>query len=104
MVDSNFLSDFRIQLRDSSYTVVKILGFRTSYLTSLNVKSGDFVFPDFKIKVKLKDQTLSDPIKKLFELSSKIEKYENEIIVLDDMKTTFKGQSDYFKNFKKKST
>ena len=74
-------------------------------MSSLNVKFEDIVFPDFKIEVKLKDQTSSDPLKNFFELSSTIDKTENEMIVPDDMKTTLKGQSDYFKKtIKKKST
>ena len=93
VVDSNMLSDLRTQSRDLSYTFAKIHGFKTSQLTSLNVKFEDFVFLDFKIKVKLKGQTSSDPLKIFFELSSTIDKTENEIIVPDDMKTTLKGQS-----------
>ena len=97
MVDLIILSDFRTTLRDPSYNIAKIHGFRKNQLTSLNVKFEDFVFPDFEIEAKLKDQTSSDPLKKRFELSSTINKTENEIIALDDMKTTLKGQSNYLK-------
>ena len=75
---------------------------RTSQLTSLNVKFEDFAFPDFKIEVKLKDQTSSDPLKFFFELSSTIGITKNEMITPDDMKTTWKGQSDYLKKLSKK--
>ena len=102
MVDLNMLSDFRTQLRDPSYTVAKIHGFRTSQLTSLNVKFEDFVFPDCKIDVKLKDQTTFDLLKTFFELSSTIDKTESEIIPQDDMKTTLKGQSDHLKKLSKR--
>ena len=61
----------------------------------------DFVFNDFKIKIKLKDQTLSNPLKKFFELFSTIEKSEYEIIAPGDKKMTLNGQSDYLKNYKK---
>ena len=105
VIDSNMLNEFRTQLRDLSYTVTKIHCCRSSQMSSLNVKFEDIVFPDFKIEVKLKDQTSSDPLKIFFELSSTIDKTENEMIVPDDMKTTLKGQSDYFKKtIKKKST
>ena len=78
------LSDFRTQLKDLSYTVAKIHCF------SLNVKFEGFVFPDFKIEVKLKGQTSSDPFKIFFELSSTIDKTGNETIASDNMKTTLK--------------
>ena len=102
MVDLNMLSDFRIQLRDPSYTIAKIHGFRTSRLTSLNVKFEDFVFPDCKIEVKLKDQKTFDPLKIFFELSSTIDKTESEIIPQDDMKMILKGQSNHLKKLSKK--
>ena len=95
VVDSNILSDFR------THTIGKVHGFKTSQLTSLNVRFEDFSFPDFKVEVKVRDQT-SDPLKKFFELSSTIDKSENEIIVSDNMKTTSKGQSDHLKKLSKK--
>ena len=83
-IDSFMLSDFRTQLKDLSYTVAKIHCF------SLNVKFEGFVFPDFKIEVKLKGQTSSDILKNFFELSSTIDKTGNETIASDNMKTTLK--------------
>ena len=77
-IDSFMFSDFRTQLKDLSYTVAKIHCFSLS------------VFPDFKIEVKLKGQTSSDPLKHFFELSSTIDKTGNETIALDNMKTTLK--------------
>ena len=82
------LNDFRTQLRYPSYTVAKMHGFRTREMASFNVKFEDFVFPDFEIELKLKDKTSSDPLKKCFEVSSTIDKTENEMIVPDDIKTT----------------
>ena len=97
-IDSNMLSYIRAQLRDSTYTISKIYGFRArKRYHSLNVKFKDFVLPDFKIEVKLKDQSLPDSLKKFFEGSTTLDKFETEIVAPDDIKTTLKGQSDYFK-------
>ena len=96
-IDSNMLSYIRAQLRDSTYTISKIYGFRArKRYHSLNVKFKDFVLPDFKIEVKLKDQSLPDSLKKFFEGSTTLDKFETEIVAPDDIKTTLKGQSDYF--------
>ena len=98
------LSYIRGQLRDSIYTISKIYGFwaRTGF-HSLNVKFKDFVLLDFKIEVKLKDQSLPDSLKKkFFEVSTTLDKFETEIVAPKDIKTTLKGQSDYFKQLSKK--
>ena len=97
-IDSNMLSYIRAQLRDSTYTISKIYGFRArKRYHSLNVKFKDFVLPDFKIEVKLKDQSLPDSLKIFLEGSTTLDKFETEIVAPDDIKTTLKGQSDYFK-------
>ena len=59
--DSNMLSYIRGKLRDLTYTISKIYGFPAGKgFHSLDVKFKDFVLPDFKTDVKLKDcQTLS---------------------------------------------
>ena len=69
---------------------------------SLNVKFKGFVSPDFKIEVKLKDQSLPDSLKIFFEISTTLDKFKTEIIAPDGIKTTLKGQSDYFKQIYKK--
>ena len=97
-IDSNMLSYIRGQLRDSTYTISKIYGFQAGKgYHSLDVTFKDFVLPDFKIKVKLKDQSLPDSLKKIFEASTTLDKFKTEIVAPDDIKTTLKGQSDYFK-------
>ena len=60
-IDSNMLSYIRGQLRYSTYTISKIYGFRAGKVYhSLDVNFKDFVLPDFRIEVKLKDQSLAD--------------------------------------------
>ena len=69
---------------------------------SLDVRFKDFILPDLKIEVKLKDQSLPDSLKKVFEISTTLDKLETEVVGPDDTKTTLKGQSDYFKQLSKK--
>ena len=100
---SNALSYIRSQLRDPTCTVSKIYGFRVRKgFHSLDVKVKDFVLPDFKTEVKLKDQSLPDSLKKVFEVSTTLDKFETEVAAPDDIKTTLKGQSDYFQKLSKK--
>ena len=64
---SNMLSYIMWQLRDSTYTISKMYGFRAREgYHSLDVKFKDFVLSDFKIEVKLKDQSLPDSLSKIF--------------------------------------
>ena len=85
-IDSNMLSYIRAQLRDSTYTISKIYGFRARKgYHSLNVKFKDFVLPDFEIEAKLKDQSLPDSLKKTLSL----DKLETEIVVPGAIKTTW---------------
>ena len=74
------------QLRDSTYTISKTYGFwvGTRY-HSLVVKLKDFVLPDFKIEVKLKDESFPDSLKTFFEVSTTLDKFETEIIAPDDI-------------------
>ena len=97
-IDSNMLSYIREQSRDSTYAISKIYDFRAGKgFHSLDVKFKDFVLPDFKIEVKLKDQSLPDSLKKIIEVSTTSDKFETEIVAPKDIKTKLKGQSDYFK-------
>ena len=101
--DSNALSYIRSQLRDPTYTVSKIYGFWVGKgFHSLDVKVKDFVLPDFKIEVKLTDQSLPDSLKIFFEVSTTWDKFETEVAAPDDIKTILKGQSDYFQELSKK--
>ena len=80
------LSYIRGQLIDSTYTISEIYGFRAGKgYHSLNVKFKDFVLPDFKIEVKLKDQSMPDSLKKTLSL----DKFETEIVVPGAIKTTW---------------
>ena len=45
----------------------------------------------------MKDQSLPDSLKIFLEGSTTLDKFETEIVAPDDIKTTLKGQSDYFK-------
>ena len=69
--DSNMLSYISGKLRDLTYTISKIYGFPAGKgFHSLDVKFKDFVLPDFKTDVKLKDQSLPDSLKKFFKVSA----------------------------------
>ena len=97
------LSYIRGKLRDLTYTTSKIYGFTAEKGShSLDVKFKDFVLPDFKIEVKLKGQSLPDSLKNFLEVSTTLHKFETEIVAPKDIKTTLKGQSDYFKQLSKK--
>ena len=66
-IGSNMLSYIIGQLRDSTYPISKIYGFRAGKgYHSLNVTFKDFFLPDFRIELKLKDQSLPDSLKKTF--------------------------------------
>ena len=101
-VTSSMLTYFRTELRDPTYTISKIYGFKASKITSCNVQLEDSTYPDFNIEVEFKGQTSPDTLKKIFEVSSIIDKTETEIIAPTDLKTTLKGQTDYFKELSKK--
>lgn len=96
------LTYFRTQLRDPTYTISKIYGFKASKITSCDVKLEDFTYPDFNTEVEFKGQTSPDTLKKIFEVSSTMDKTETEIIAPTDLKTMLKGQSDYLKDLSKK--
>ena len=95
------LSYIRGQLTESTYT--KIYDFWAGKgCHSLDVKFKDFVLPDFKIQVKLKDQSLPDSLKTFFDVSRILDKFKTEIVAPDDIKTPLIGQSDYFKQLSQK--
>ena len=96
------LTYFRTELRDPTYTISKIYGFKASKIISCNVQLEDFTYPDFNIEVEFKGQTSPDTLKIFFEVSSIIDKTETEIIAPTGLKTTLKGQTDHFKELSKK--
>ena len=62
-IDSNALIYMRRQLRDPTYTISKICGFWAGKgFHTLDVNFKDFVLPDFKIELKLKNQSLPDSL------------------------------------------
>ena len=66
-VDSNLLSFFRNQLQDPSYNVSKIYGFHKKRgFHSIDLKFDNFV-TDFDFKIKMKKQSATNNIKKIFE-------------------------------------
>lgn len=101
-VTSSMLTYFRTELRDPTYTISKIYGFKASKIISCNVQLEDFTYPDFNIEVEFKGQTSPDTLKIFFEVSSIIDKTETEIIAPTGLKTMLKGQTDHFKELSKK--
>ena len=66
-VDSNLLPFFRNQLQDPSYNISKIYGFHQKKgFHSLDLKFDNFV-TDFDFKIKMKKQSATNDIKKIFE-------------------------------------
>ena len=65
-VDSNLLPFFRNQLQDPSYNISKIYGFHQKKgFHSLDLKFDNFV-TDFDFKIKMKKQSATNNIKKIF--------------------------------------
>ena len=63
-VTSDMLQLFRRQLRDQNYNVSKIYSFKNLIIPNkIEMKEDDFALPDFKIHVKLKDQSSTELIK-----------------------------------------
>ena len=55
-VTTSILNSFRTRLKDQNYSISKIYGFKSSTgFTQLVFKEDDFILPDFKIHIKLKD-------------------------------------------------
>ena len=66
-IDSKLLSFFRNQLQDPSYKVSKIYGFRQKRgFHSIDLKFDNFV-TEFDFKIKMKKQSVTNNIKKIFE-------------------------------------
>ena len=62
-VTSDTLQLFRRQLRDQNYNVSKIYGFKNLIIpNNIEMKEDDFALPDFKIHVKLNDQSSTELI------------------------------------------
>ena len=93
-VDSNLLSFFRNQLQDPSYNVSKICGFcQKRGFHSNDLKFDDFV-ADFDFKIKMKKQSATNDIKKIFESNLYLLKENTEIEAPPTIKQTVEGQMD----------
>ena len=74
-VSLSMLQIVKMQLSDQEYNVSKIYGFQNLFaFVDITFLPEDFVLPDFKINVKLKDQSSSDSLKEILEFLKKIEK------------------------------
>ena len=92
-VDSN-LSFFRNQLQDLSYTISKIYGFRQKRgFHSIDLTFDNFV-TDFDFKIKMKKQSVTNNIKKIFESNLYLHKENTEIEASLTIKETLEGQMD----------
>ena len=87
-VDSNLLSFFRNQLQDPSYNISKIYGFwQKRCFHSINLKFDNLVM-DFDFKTKMKKQSVTNDIKKIFESNLYLHKENTEIEALPTLKET----------------
>ena len=102
-VTNKMLTEFRQTLKDSTYSVSKIYGFKTKKETSIILKKEHFALPDFKFHVKLKDENSNELEKKIFNFSFSI--FENNRKVDEDAPNNiddFSGRVGYIKNISAK--
>ena len=102
--DENTLQFFGTQLKDQSYNVSKIYGFRNLYAYSnVIMKEEHFILPDFNIHVKLKDQSLDELSKKTLKSFYSISESNGKVKTLAPSNIeNLSGQSGYIKNLSKK--
>ena len=92
------------QLKNQSYNVSKICGFRNLFAYSdVIIKEEHFILPDFNIHVKLKGQSSNELFKKTLESSYSILESDTKVKTLapSDIEN-LSGQSGYIKNLSKK--
>ena len=93
-VDSNLLSFFRNQLQDSSYNVSKIYGFHQKRgFHSIDLKH-DNLLTDFDLKIKMKKQSATNSIKKIFDSTLYLHKEKTEIEPPPTIKEILESQMD----------
>ena len=93
-VAPNLLSFFRNQLQDPSYNVSKIYGFcQKRGFHSIDLKFDNFV-TDFNFKLKMKNESATNNIKKIFESNLYLHKEITEIEAPPTIKETLEGQMD----------
>ena len=103
-VDEKTLQFFLTQLKDQSYNVSKIYGFRNLFMYSnIIMKEEHVILPDFNIHVKLKDQLLKELFKKTIESSYFVLESDTKVKRLppSDIEN-LSGQFGYIKNLSKK--
>ena len=103
-VDEKTLQLFLTQLKDQSYNVSKIYGFRNLFMYSnIIMKEEHVILPDFNIHVKLKDQLLKELFKKTIESSYFVLESDTKVKTLppSDIEN-LSGQFGYIKNLSKK--
>ena len=103
-IDENTLQFFRTQLKDHSYNVLKIYGFRNLYTWSnVIMKEEYFILPNFNTHVKLKDQSPNKLFKKTLESSYSILESDKKVKTLapSDIENLTR-QSGFIKNLSKK--
>ena len=93
-VNSHLLSFFRNQLQDPSYNISKIYGFHLKKgFHSIDLKFDNFV-TDFDFKIKVKKQSATNNIKKIFESNLYLHNKKTEIEAPPTIKRTLEGQMD----------
>ena len=93
-VVSNLFSFFRNQLQDPSYNDSKIYGFHQKRgFHSIDLKFDNFL-TDFDFKIKMKKQSATNNIKKIFESNLYPHKENTEIEAPPTIKETLEGQMD----------
>ena len=103
-INKNALQFFRTQLKDHSYNVSKIYGFRNLYAQSnVIMKEEHFILLNFNIHVKLKDRSSNELFKKTLESSYSILDSNRKVKMLapSDIEN-LSGQSGYIKILSKK--
>ena len=104
IVTSTMLQNFRNQLSDQSYTDSKIHGFRGSSFKKMVISKDDFVLPDFKIDINLKDRKYSSQtLRDLFEHSYSLLNTDTKVKTLapSNIESALMGKLEYIKNLSK---
>ena len=93
-VNSKLLSFFRNQLQDPFYNVSRIYGLRQKRgFQSIDLKFDNFA-TDFDFKMKMKKQSATNDIKKIFESNVYLLKENTEIETPPTIKETIESQMD----------
>ena len=99
------LNSFRMRLRDQNYSISKLYGFKASAgFTQQIFKEDDFILPDFKIHIKVKDPSKTMLLfKETLEVSYSILQKNLKIEELASSNIEdLQGQSGYIKKLSEK--